>query len=105
MYEEPRKGSIMKKYKPFDKPANNPFRSMKVQRPVPPYPHYTEENITKSGESAFKIDVKFYNNPYPKQPWRSFWIRGFKRAERVFEDGVRLSRRIQETLPLEEVAE
>jgi len=83
--------------------TNRPFHNLKTPRAIAPFHHYTEANITKAGEGAFKIRVPFYNNPYQEQPWRSYWIRGFKRAEKAFEDALRLSKRIQETLPLEEV--
>jgi len=68
-----------------------------------PYPWYSESNVTKAGESAFKIRIPFYNNPFQAQPFKSWWIRGFKRAEKLYNEGIRLSMKIQETLPLEEV--
>lgn len=65
--------------------------------------HLTETNATKAGESAFKIRVPIYNNPYNDNPLKSAWIRGFKRAERIFFDAVRVSQRVQATIGFEEV--
>jgi len=70
---------------------------------APKYPHLTEANALRAGESAFKIRVPFYNNPYSDNPLRSAWIRGFKRAEKTFNEGLRFSARVQETIALEEV--
>ena len=70
---------------------------------APKYAHLTEENANRAGESAFKIRVTFYNNPYSENPCKSAWIRGFKRAEREFNEGLRRSARVQETIALEEV--
>lgn len=69
----------------------------------PPYPWYTERNIIKAGESAFGIGVRFTNNPFTDQPFKSWWIRGFKRAEVANFDRIKKSMAIQETLALEEV--
>ncbi len=80
-----------------------PFSKLKFKKPEPKYAHYTEANAVKAGESAFKIRVPFYANPYKDNPYHSAWIRGFKRAERIFNEGLALSRRIQETIELEEV--
>jgi hypothetical protein len=80
-----------------------PFSKLKFKKPEPKYPHYTEANAVKAGESAFKIRVPFYNNPYKDNPFHSAWIRGFKRAEREFNEGLRRSARILETIALEEV--
>jgi len=63
----------------------------------------SESNANKAGESAYKIRVPFYNNPYPENPLRSAWIRGFKRAERDFNEMLRNSARVQQTIELEEV--
>jgi hypothetical protein len=57
----------------------------------------------KSGESAFKIRVPFYNNPYKDKKLNAGWIRGWKRAERAFNEGLKLSARIQESIGFEEV--
>jgi len=70
---------------------------------APKYPHLTETNANKAGESAFKIRVPLYNNPYTENPCKSAWIRGFKRAERNFNEGLRFSARVLETIALEEV--
>lgn len=69
---------------------------------VPKFPHLTDVNAIKAGESAFKIRVQFYNNPYKENPLKSAWIRGFKRAEREFNDGLRRSARILDTIGFEE---
>ena len=66
------------------------------------YLHYSETNAVKAGESAFMIRVPFYSNPFPENPQRGWWVKGYKRAEREFEDSVRRSKRVQETLPFEE---
>lgn len=71
---------------------------IKVQ---PKHAHLTEANALKAGEGAFKIRVFFSNNPYSENPCKSAWIRGYKRAERDFNDGLRHSARIQESLPME----
>lgn len=67
------------------------------------YAHLTVPNAVKAGESAFKIRIPFYNNPYTEQPLHGAWIRGFKRAERDFFAAVKFSQKIQETIGLEEV--
>ena len=72
---------------------------------TPRYLHYTEANVIKGGEDAFKIRVPIYNCPFSMQPQKSWWIRGWKRAERIWEELVRNSKRIQETLEFEEVGE
>jgi hypothetical protein len=56
-----------------------------------------------AGEKAFSARIPIYNNPYSKAPFRSLWIRGWKRAEKAFNEMVRKSKAFQETLPLEEV--
>ena len=66
------------------------------------YAHYSESNVVKAGESAFLIRIPFYNNPFQENPQRGWWVKGYKRAEREFDDMVRRSKRIQETLPFEE---
>ena len=78
----------------FNKARPNPVRIK--------YAHYSESNVVKAGESAFKIRVPFYNNPFQENPQRGWWVKGYKRAEREFEEQVKLSKRIQETLPFEE---
>jgi hypothetical protein len=47
--------------------------------------------------------VPFYSNPHKLNPWRSLWIRGWKRAEQEFFNMVAKSKAFAETLPLEEV--
>jgi hypothetical protein len=66
------------------------------------YLHYSEVNVVKAGESAFMIRIPFYANCFPENPQRGWWVKGYKRAEREFEDMVRRSKRVQETLPFEE---
>jgi hypothetical protein len=77
------------------------FQLKKKFVPAPKYFHYTEANVTKAGASAFLIRVSFYNNPFTTQPEKTWWIRGFKRAEREQEDRDRRSKRVQESLPFE----
>jgi hypothetical protein len=62
-----------------------------------------EENVTKAGASAFGIRIPFYNCPFNNQPQRSWWIRGFKRAEREFFEREQRSQRVQETIDFEMV--
>ncbi len=69
---------------------------------TPKYAHLTEYNALKAGESAFKARIPFNSNPYHINPVKSAWIRGFKRAERAFNDMLQRSRALQESLPLEE---
>lgn len=61
-------------------------------------------NFIKAGESAFMARIPIYNNPYNKagNPFRALWTRGWKRAERMYNEMVRKSKLFQETLPLEE---
>ena len=72
-------------------------------KPAPRHPHLTEENALASGESAFRIRVPMYNNPYNETHLKNAWIRGFKRAERLFLESIKRSSKFLETLPLEEV--
>ena len=62
-----------------------------------------ELDAMKAGDSAFRIRVPFYNNPYTETSLKNAWIRGFKRAERDWNESVRNSIRVQETIGLEEV--
>jgi hypothetical protein len=78
-------------------------RFRKHPRVVLPYPWYSEDNLIKAGESAFGIGVKFHNNPFSLNPFRSYWIRGFKRAEKAHNDRVRFSIKAQESIGYEEV--
>lgn len=64
---------------------------------------YREESVVKAGSSAFGIRIPFYNNPFSAQPQRSWWIRGFKRAEREFFEREQHSKRVQETIEFEMV--
>lgn len=73
------------------------------QQPNYGYAHLTEHNALKAGESAFKIRVPLYNNPYNANPLKSAWIRGYKRAERAFFDAVQLAQRVQATIGFEEI--
>lgn len=75
----------------------------RFKKVVPKYAHYTEINALRAGESAFKARILFTSNPYAENPFKSSWIRGFKRAERIFQDGLRVSQKIQESLDFEEV--
>lgn len=68
----------------------------------PRFAHLTEANAVRAGESAFKARIPLYNNPYQDAYVKNAWIRGFKRAERDFFDGLKRSAQIQESLPLEE---
>ena len=70
---------------------------------IPKYPHLTEFNALKAGESAFKLWVPIYNNPYLTNPLKSAWIRGYKRSERLFNEARKRSFEIQESLGFEEV--
>lgn len=81
----------------------NHKRFRKQPRAVLPYPWYSENNVIKAGESAFGIGVKFHNNPFNLNPFRSWWIRGFKRAEKAFGDRVRYSIKVQESIGYEEI--
>lgn len=85
-------------------PKFNNFKNLKRFKPLP-YPWYSEADVTKSGESAFKIRVPFYNNPFTEQPYKSWWIRGFKRAEKAWNEAIRFSIKVQETIEFEEVVE
>lgn len=88
------------------KQSFKPFKKLKhfnVPKPAPRYPHLTEPNALRAGESAFKARIPFYNNPYRENPLKSAWIRGFKRAEREFNDGLRRSARILDSIGFEEV--
>lgn len=69
----------------------------------PRYSHYTEFNALRAGESAFKARILFDANPYHENPYKSSWIRGWKRAERAFFDAIQKSKAIQSTLEYEEV--
>ena len=82
---------------------NKKFNKVRATDARIKYPHYSEANVVKAGESAFKIRVPFYNNPFQENPQRVWWVKGYKRAEREFEDQVRVSKKVQETLPFEEV--
>jgi len=82
------------------KNKKRPFFKKKVN---PPFPWYAEHNVVKAGESAFGIGVRFYSNPFKENPYRSWWIRGFKRAELSYNEMVKNSMRVQESLALEEV--
>jgi hypothetical protein len=64
---------------------------------------YREDNVIKAGASAFGIRIPFYNNPFAAQPQRSWWIRGFKAAERKFFEREQLSKRVQDTIEFEAV--
>jgi|WetSurMetagenome_2_1015567.scaffolds.fasta_scaffold1346079_1 hypothetical protein len=88
----------MKNQKRFHGDA--PKRFVKVELP---HPWYSESNVVKAGESAFGIGVRFYNNPFKLNPFRQWWIRGFKRAEKNYNEAVRYSMKVQETIALEEV--
>ena len=67
------------------------------------FPHNNVNNALKAGDSAFKLRVPFYNNPYKENPCKSAWIRGFMRADKLFQEGIRRSRAIQDALGFEEV--
>lgn len=69
------------------------------------FPHLTEANAVSGGESAFKIRVPLYNNPFTENPLKSAWIRGYKRAEKAFFEAVKLSQKVQATIGFEEVGE
>lgn len=70
---------------------------------TPTFPHNTEANAIKAGNSAFSLGVSFYNNPYNKDaPAKSAWIRGWKRAEKRFFDNIKVSMQIQESIGFEE---
>ena len=81
---------------------HNFFKERKV---ILPYPWYSEVNVTRAGESAFKIRVPFHFNPVTEQPFKSWWIRGFKRQEKLHNEALRYSMKVQETIGLEEVTE
>ncbi len=85
-----------KTYKSW-KPATQPVAF------VGEYKHLTEPNALKAGESAFKIRVPIYNNPYSENPLKSAWIRGYKRAERLFFEAVKVTQRVQASVGFEEV--
>lgn len=82
--------------KKFKKPINKSYYQ-------PNCPHNTVNNANKAGESAFKARIPFYNNPYKDNPCKSAWIRGYMRATKAFNESLRFSARIQETLGFEEV--
>jgi len=64
-----------------------------------------ELNALKAGGSAFKVRIPFYNCPYVETNLKNAWIRGFKRAERDWNEVIKNSMRVQETIGLEEVEE
>ena len=86
----------------YNRDMNKRFNKVRTIVTHIKYLHYTEVNAVKAGESAFKIRVPFYNNPFQENPQRGWWVKGYKRAEREFDDMVRRSKRVQETLPFEE---
>ena len=82
---------------------NNLMKNRRFKKIELPYPWYNETNVIKAGESAFYLGVKFYNNPYANNPFHSWWIRGFKRAERSHFEAVKFSQQVQESIGVEEV--
>lgn len=83
----------------YNKTMRKEFNNTKVTQK---YAHVTEYNALRAGESAFKARIPFNSNPYHVNPVKSAWIRGFKRAERTFNEMLQRSRMFQESLPLEE---
>ena len=75
----------------------------KTKKITPKYAHYTEVNALRAGESAFKARVPFTSNPYLENPFKSSWIRGFKRAEKAFYEAIKLSQKVQDSIGYEEV--
>jgi hypothetical protein len=75
-----------------------------VAKVVNLFPHNTISNAFKAGMSAHDLGgIRVYQSPYKNNSLKSAWISGFRRAEAKFNEGLRLSARIQSTLPLEEV--
>jgi hypothetical protein len=70
---------------------------------LPKLPLHQELWAMTAGEKAFQIRVPIYNNPYKLTTLKNAWMRGFKRAERAFGEALRRSKKIQESLPIEEV--
>jgi len=87
--------TIEKKFvKPIQPSGTNIFQKM---------PAHAELWAITAGERAYQIRVPIYNNPYKPTNLKNAWMRGFKRAERAFMEGLRRSKKFQESLPLEEV--
>ena len=84
----------MKNRKAYHKPSTQPTDIR--------FKHLTEFNALRAGESAFKIRVPVYNNPY-SGVLTNAWVRGWKRAERAYFDSVKRSQAIQATIGFEEV--
>lgn len=78
--------------------GHTPWKQIKFK-----HSHLTEANALRAGESAFKAKIYFSENPYGDNPCKAAWIRGYKRAERAWNELVKRSIQLQETLPLEEV--
>jgi hypothetical protein len=75
-------------------------------KPVPPaqrLPLHEELDAIGGGDAAFKARIPFYNCPYTIPTLKNAWIRGFKRSERDWNESLKRSSRLQETLELEEV--
>ena len=89
--------------KNWNDPLKRKFTHLTISTPQPKFTHLTEENAVRGGEGAFKIRVYLSNNPYSDKNLSNAWVRGYKRAERLFNDSLRTSAKIQSTLELEEV--
>jgi hypothetical protein len=84
-------------------PTWDKLKKLKFNAPQPRYAHLTEANAVRGGEGAFAIRVYLSSNPYSDNNLRNAWVRGYKRAERIFNDSIRRSYQIQSTIEMEEV--
>jgi hypothetical protein len=84
-------------------PTWDKLKQLKFKAPQPRYSHLTEVNAVRGGEGAFAIRVPIYGNPYTETSLKNAWIRGWKRAERLFFEGQKQSAKIQSTIEMEEV--
>ena len=78
-------------------------RPIQTKPTQPIHPSHRESNVIKAGTGAFGIRVPEYNNPFKQQPQRSWWIRGWRAAEQRFFTREQNSKRVQDTIELEEV--
>jgi hypothetical protein len=64
-------------------------------------PTKAEQDCFSAGQKAFRLKAYPDGNIY-RQGWeRAAWLRGYRKAEREFNEEIRLSRTIEATLPIE----
>jgi hypothetical protein len=64
-------------------------------------PNQAETNCFTAGKKSFRLKVYPDGNVY-RQSWeRAAWLRGYRLAEREFNEEIRRSRAIEATLPIE----